>query len=458
MPHLKNCAPGPMATLILLPLLLTGCGGTAAVPGSTAQVGPAHPLTSTISMIPLSGGALGAVAVSAAAHRAVVLGAARLFLVDTVRARLVASPSLGFAPDAHRPALLALDEGRRRAYVASPGGPGTVPGLFAVDLISGRVLFGQPLSRRAGASLEGFAVDRSRGTPFASLAVPDAQGADHPQIVALDSAGWVTRRAPAPFSVGSLVADEARRRVLVAAPLDQELAGLDSRTLATVWRIPGPYPPQSTAYDTRRGWVWLLAPGGRATILSVADGHVVATIPLNALQPADWRQGTDLTIDARTGAAYVSWCTGALESGLHCGLDRLDPGRGGTRATLTGLGGLLLGLDTAHDLFLTLRADGTVGAWRSGAAQTLASPVAVTGEIRSRPLITRSDTLQSVARAAVATPDGLLVALDTILPLHNDVTNASTTDGLVLITLTVSPPRGVSRSPLARQAGRSRQP
>ncbi len=458
MPHLKNCARGPMAPLILLPLLLTGCGGTAAVLGSTAKVGTAHPLTSTISMIPLSGGAIGAVAVSAIARRAVVLVASRVFLVDTVRARLVASPSLGFAPDAQRPALLALDEGRRRAYVASPGGPGAVPGLFAVDLISGRVLFGHPLSQRAGASLDGVAVDRSRGTLFASLSVPDAQGAGHPQIVALDSAGWVTRRAPAPFSVGALVADEARRRVLVAAPLDQELAGLDSRTLATVWRIPGLYPPQSTAYDATRGRIWLLAPGGRATILSVADGHVVATIPLNAPRPADWRQGTDLTIDARTGAAYVSWCTGALESGLHCGLDRLDPGRGGTRATLTGLGGLLLGLDTAHDLSLTLRADGTVGAWRSGAAQALASPVAVTGEIRSRPLITRSDTLQSVARAAVATPDGLLVALDTILPLHNDVTNASTTDGLVLITLTVSPPHGVSRSPLARQAGRSRQP
>jgi len=456
MPYLKNCALGPMAPLILLPLLLTGCGGTAAVPGSTAQAGPAHPLTSTISMIPLSGGALGAVAVSAIARRAVVLVASRVFLVDTVRARLVASPSLGFAPNAQRPALLALDEKRRRAYVASTGGPGAVPGLFAVDLISGRVLFGHPLSQRVGASLDGVAVDRHRGTLFASLSVSDAQGAGHPQIVALDSAGWVTRRVPAPFSVGALVADEARRRLLVAAPLDQELAGLDSRTLATMWRIPGPYPPQSTAYDATQGRIWLLAPGGRATILSVADGRVVATIPLNAPRLADWRQGTDLTIDARTGAAYVSWCTGVLGAGLRCGLDRLDPGRG-TRATLTGPGGLLLGLDTAHDLSLILEADGTVGAWRSGATEAVARPVAVTEKIGSRPLITRSDTLQLVARAAVATPDGLLVALDTILPLHDDVTNAPTTDGLVLITLAVPPPR-VSRGPLAHQAGRSRRP
>ena len=216
-----------------------------------------------------------------------------------------------------------------------------------------------------------------------------------------------------------------------------------------MWRISGPYPPQSTAYDATRGWVWLLAPGGRATVLSVADGRVVATIPLNAPRPADWRQGTDLTIDARTGAAYVSWCTGALESGLRCGLDRLDPGRG-TRATLTGPGGLLLGLDTAHDLSLTLLADGTVGAWRIGATEAVARPVAVTGGIGSSPLVTRSDTLQSVARAAVATPEGLLVALDTILPLHNDATNAPTTDGLVLITFTVSPPHGASRSPPSR--------
>ncbi len=449
MPHPKNCATGPMAPLILLPLLLTGCGGTTTVPGGSAQLGTAHSLTPTISMIPLSGGALGPVALSAAAHRAVVLAAARLFLVDTVRARLVASPSLGFTPDVQRPALLALDEGRRRAYVASPGGPGAVPGLFAVDLISGRVLFGHPLSQRVGVSLDGVAVDRHRGTLFASLSVSDAQGAGHPQIVALDSAGWVTRRAPAPFSGGALAADETRRRLLVAAPLDQELAGLDSRTLATVWRISGPYPPQSTAYDATRGWVWLLAPGGRATVLSVADGRVVATIPLNAPRLADWRQGTDLTIDARTGAAYVSWCTGALESGLRCGLDRLDPGRG-TRATLTGPGGLLLGLDTAHDLSLTLLADGTVGAWRIGATEAVARPVAVTGGIGSSPLVTRSDTLQSVARAAVATPEGLLVALDTILPLHNDATNAPTTDGLVLITFTVSPPHGASRSPPSR--------
>ncbi len=449
MPHPKNCATGPMAPLILLPLLLTGCGGTTTVPGGSAQLGTAHSLTPTISMIPLSGGALGPVALSAAAHRAVVLAAARLFLVDTVRARLVASPSLGFTPDVQRPALLALDEGRRRAYVASPGGPGAVPGLFAVDLISGRVLFGHPLSQRVGVSLDGVAVDRHRGTLFASLSVSDAQGAGHPQIVALDSAGWVTRRAPAPFSGGALAADETRRRLLVAAPLDQELAGLDSRTLATVWRISGPYPPQSTAYDATRGWVWLLAPGGRATVLSVADGRVVATIPLNAPRLADWRQGTDLIIDARTGAAYVSWCTGALESGLRCGLDRLDPGRG-TRATLTGPGGLLLGLDTAHDLSLTLLADGTVGAWRIGATEAVARPVAVTGGIGSSPLVTRSDTLQSVARAAVATPEGLLVALDTILPLHNDATNAPTTDGLVLITFTVSPPHGASRSPPSR--------
>jgi len=457
MPHLKNCALGPMAPLILLPLLLTGCGGTTTVPGGTAQAGPAHPLTSTIRMIPLSGGAIGAVAVSAIARRAAVLVASRVFLVDTVRARLVASPSLGFAPDAQRPALLVLDEGRRRAYVASPGGPGAVPGLFGIDLISGRVLFGHPLSQRVGASLDGVAVDRHRGTLFASLSVPDAQGAGPPQIVALDSAGWVTRRVPAPFSVGALVADEARRRVLVAAPLDQELAGLDSRTLATVWRIPGPYPPQSTAYDATRGRIWLLAPGGRATILSVADGRVVATIPLNVLRPADWRQGIDLTINARTGAAYVSWCTGALESGLHCGLDRLDPGRG-TRATIAGPGGLLLGLDAAHDLSLTLRVDGTVRAWRIGATEAVARPVAVTGGIGSSPLIMRSDALQSGARAAVATPEGLLVALDTILPLHNDVTNASTTDGLVLITLTVSPPHRVSRSPLVHRAGRIRHP
>ncbi len=310
MPHLKSHAPGLLTLLILLPLLLTGYGGPGAAPAGTPQAALAHPVISTIRLIPLARGAIGAVVASATAHRAAVLVAGQVFIVDTDRARLVAAPALSFMPDAGRPALLALDERRRRAYVASPGGPGVVPGLFAVDLPGGHVLFGRPLSRRTGATLDGFAVDPDRGTLFVSLSAPDAIGAGYREIVVLDSDGRVVRRGTPPFAGGSLVADGPQHRLLVASPLYQELAGLDSRTLATVWRSPGPYAPQSTAYDATRGWVWLLAQGGRATILSVADGHAVATIPLSAPRPADWRQGADLAVDAATGAAYVSWCSG----------------------------------------------------------------------------------------------------------------------------------------------------
>jgi len=178
----------------------------------------------------------------------------------------------------------------------------------------------------------------------------------------------------------------------------------------------------------------------------------VVTIPLSAARPADWRQGTNLSVDEATGAAYVSWCTGG-GTAPRCGLDRLDPGRG-ARTTVASVGGLLLGLDPVHGLALLQDMAGTVRAAWIGPAQGVAAPIPLPTALGpgsgTRTLEVPIAAAAGEARAAVATPDGLLLALDTILPLHDDVTNAPTTDGLVLITLTVPPPREVSRSPPGR--------
>ena len=143
-------------------------------------------------------------------------------------------------------------------------------------------------------------------------------------------------------------------------------------------------------------------------------------------------------------------------AGLRCGLDRLDPGHG-TRTGVASVGGLLLGLDPAHGLALLQDVAGTVEARWIGPDQAVATSIVVPAAIRAgskdQTLVAPVAAAALEARAAVATQNGLLLVLDTILPLHDDVTNAPTTDGLVLLTFAV-PPRGVGRGPPAYQTRR----
>jgi len=451
---------GAGAMLVLLSVLLSGCGA-----GVPARGGAALPrLEATLRLVPLNTGASGGqMALSSRWRRAVVLAGGTLSLVDLDHARVLGAlatgrTAVGGSGGTAGPALLALDERRGRADVVRSGMAGQRPDLLIVAVASGRLLTRAPLDAPPGALVSALGVAAHRGSLLVAL-MPGAPGglgslwgsaptSRLARLLEVSADGRTRRAADLPFAAATLIVDEARDRVLVAAPGAADLVGLDMGHLAQRWRHAGPYAALSTAYDPRRGRLWLLAPGGRATVLAARDGHAVATIPLSAARPADWRQGTDLTVDGATGAAYVSWCTGG-GTDPRCGLDRLDPGRG-TRTTVASVGGLLLGLDPVHGLALLQDVAGVVRAAWIGPAQGGAAPLPLPTGLRpgsgTRPLEVPVAAAAWEARAAIATPDGLLLALDTVLPLHDDVTNAPTTDGLVLIGVTM-PPREVSCGP-----------
>jgi len=449
------------ALLVLLPVVLSGCGAGAPAQGGA---GPAH-LEATLRLVPLNTGAGGGqVALSSRWRRAVVLAGGTLSLVDLVHARVLGAlatgrTAMGGSGGPPGPALLALDERRGRADVVRSGTAGQRPDLLIVAVTSGRLLTRTLLDAPPGALVSALGSAAHRGSLLVALtpAAPGGMGSlwgSAPisrlaRLLEVGADGRTRRAADLPFTAATLIVDEPRDRVLVAANGATDLVGLEVDHLAQRWRRAGPYAVLSTAYDPRRGRLWLLAPGGRATVLAARDGQVVATIPLSAPRPADWRQGTDLTVDGATGAAYVSWCTGG-GTAPRCGLDRLDPGRG-TRTTVASVGGLLLGLDPHHGLAFLQDVAGVVrAAWighAQGGAAPLLVPTALGAGTGTRTLEVPIAAAALDSKAAVTTSEGLLLALDTILPLHDDVTNAPTTDGLVLINVAVPPPRGISRGP-----------
>jgi len=56
--------------------------------------------------------------------------------------------------------------------------------------------------------------------------------------------------------------------------------------------------PHQVRLDERRGWLWLLALGGRATVVSVSvvDGHPVRVIPLTDAHPICLRTYRSVTL------------------------------------------------------------------------------------------------------------------------------------------------------------------
>ena len=68
------------------------------------------------------------------------------------------------------------------------------------------------------------------------------------------------------------------------------------------------------------GNIWLMAPDGRATVLSTRTGHVVATIdPSYTKAQYYWTQNKDLVIDGSRGLGYISWESGTATGGQQVG-------------------------------------------------------------------------------------------------------------------------------------------
>ncbi len=491
--HLQriNGALGGLA-VVVLGVVLAGCGGSAggtAAPGGAAAtststststatatvVATATPVpTATPMPLPLRSqertvllnlGAPGTLLVSGAHARAVVLtGTAavpvqHLTVVDTAQGRVLATTAVTLPTVSGTTALLALDEARGRAYLAISSDGGGDPMLLTLDLTTGRrratwVVHGHP-----GAYLGGLAVDPVQGTVYVQADGTTGDGlsaasAVSTTIVAFSPAGRARGHVALPYDDAhpapqALAVDGRHDRALLVIPdplgdggRTAHLVGLDAARLWRVWQVPLAYVPRQVRLDERRGWLWLLAPGGRATVVATADGSVVRTIPLTDARPTDWTQDPDLTIDPTTGVGYVSWCGGAAGDPVLCHVDRLDP-RTGTRATTPAAGAAVLALAPTRGLYVTMEPDAAshliARRLRDGQALATVADLAALGGGSNVTLA------PGLAGAAADTARGALLALAMTVAAPNDVSGARTTDGVVLLTLLPTGAGGVAR-------------
>jgi len=182
--------------------------------------------------------------------------------------------------------------------------------------------------------------------------------------------------------------------------------------------------------DPARGRLWLLAEGGRVTILDDKTGRMVATCDPAYQKPAQWEGNKDLVVDARTGIGYASEHAGTDYSTEADWIDRIDPATG-RRTILTTTGGVvvavlarsgrLLTLDDQSDLVLRDAATGRVRALVAGNATLKGSSDASFSAMNASDLV--------VDQAG----DAVTIALAATVPYQNNVTGNSTAPGLVLL-------------------------
>jgi len=502
--HLQriNGALGGLAVLVL-GVVLTGCGGSAggtaapALPTATASAtsgGPAATATATATTgatatpaptatptplplrsqertVPLTLGAAGTLLVSGARSRAVVLtGAANapaqhLAVVDTNRGAIVATLAVTVPTASGKTPLLVLDEARDRAYLAIPGDFATDPTLTAIDLATGRHVATWTLHGHPDADLGGLAVDAARGTIDVQADGTTGDGVSASRavsttILALSPAGRALRRLALPYddthpAPQNLIVDGRHDRALLIVPdplgattRTAQLVGLDAGRLRRVWRRPLAYVPSQVRLDERRGWLWLLAPGGRATVVSVVDGSPVGVVPLTDARPTDWTQDPDLTIDPATGTGDVSWCGGAASDPVLCHVDRLDPSTG-TRATTPAAGAAVLAIAPTRGLYVTMEPNAAshLVARRLRDGQALATVADLTA-LSGGAGVTLAALAATPAGSPIATADtgrAALLGLAMTVSAPNDVSGAQTTDGVVLLTLIPTGAGGVAR-------------
>ncbi len=208
-------------------------------------------------------------------------------------------------------------------------------------------------------------------------------------------------------------------------------AGYDARTLAPAWTATAPYDPATTRFDPARGQLWLVAQGGRVTVLSTRTGRTVATIDPSYTKAQYWTQNKDLVLDGARGLGYISWGSGTTTGGQQVGIDRIDL-RAGRRTTITTDGGTLLAVATRSGRLVTLDAGGPIVVRRP----TDGRVVGTLGDYRT---LTGQDlTTENVGGAAVAAvaQDGerVVLALPATVPYQDPVSGATTTGGLATVT------------------------
>jgi len=448
-----------------LSLMLSGCGSpVAAPPPATATPAPptatpspiaptATPGSSatptippTLTPIPLDvrarpvafpdaqQGGTGAwtVAVDARAHRVTAYNSGTVRIVDTSSGRVTGPITVTTSSDS---TLFAVDDARHRAVVLATSAYGDIsPTLSIVDLAARRLRAQQTLHGVPQTNARSVVVDPADGGLLVAFegTVSAFTNAAPSQLVRLSADGAV-QRTRVISDYAALYLDARHGVVAAVAQLsgsDTELAAYDARTLAPLWHTPAPYLPQTVMVDPARGRLWLLAEGGRVTILDMKTGHTVATIDPAYQKPAQWAGNKDLVIDPGTGIGYASEHAGTDYSSETDWIDRIDPATG-RRTTVTTTGGVVAAVLAATGWLLTLddQSDLVLRDPATGRVLALVAPNA-TLKGSSDGSFSASDVPNLIVDQA---GDAVSIAFATSVPYQNSVTGSSTTPGLVLV-------------------------
>jgi len=412
-------------------------------PIPTATPVPLDVVTHTAPFIDEGSGSGGLTVASAVHHHVATLVGSTMRLVDTTRGTVqgpitVTTDTLNTNNQGSTNVALLADDTHARADVLIDGENVTTATLTTIDLDSGRLLRRRIL----------------RQIPLANIYTAVTVPATGDLLVELNDVYSVIGAGETPARLVRLSADGSVRRTRLLGDISTEgsltldapaglvllsVTGIDTatvtaynlRTLTPTWSTALPYKPAATVVDPARGRLWLLAPGGRATIADIRSGQTVATCDPGYSKPAVWDGNNDLVVDPRTGLGYTSWTGGADYSSTHTAIDVIDPARH-TRTILTPDGGVLalatvttdrlIGLDSANDLVLRSTRDGH-------ALAVVASGASFTDNI--------SPLSGSTVKYLTLAQDGptITIARAQNVPYQNTITGASTASGVVALTL-----------------------
>jgi len=463
--------PLMIVALIALPLLLAGCGGNSSAAPAVATATPIPPTTPpqpttlptpsttagppptatpppTPTPIPLDAharaialpglgeGTLPTLSASARTRTVADLtnGVLRVVSFD----RGTASSPITVTQDSQA-VQVALDLVRGRA-VAVGAATGISPTLWLADLTGvlapiSRAITGPNAPQRY---IGGVTVDPATGDALVATQGDSLEGIA-PQLLRVTANGVVRRSHQIGDTPTALYLDTAHNVAVVATSVSSAssgattatFVGYDARTLAPLWTAPAPYDPATTRFDPTRGQLWLMATGGRATILSTRTGRVVDTIDPSYTKAQYWTQNKDLVLDGARGLGYISWGSGTTTGSQQVGIDRIDL-RAGRRTTITTDGGTLLAVAARSGRLVTLDAGGPIVVRRPTDGRVLGA----LGDYRT---LTGQDlTTESVGDVAVAAVDQdgaqVVLALPAAVPYQDPVSGAMTTAGLATVT------------------------
>ncbi len=449
---------------LALTLLLSGCGNPIAAPPPptatpvppTATPSPALPTATsgpsatptippTPTPIPIDatarsvafpdaqqGGSGGwTVAVDARARRVTAYNGGAVRVVDASSGRVTGPLTATTSSDGP---LVAIDNAHQRAAVLVAREYGATPTLSIVDLARGRLAASRVLRHIPPTDARVVVADPASGSLLVAFAgkVAVFDNGRAAQLVRLTADGAV-QRTRAISDYATLYLDASHEIVVAVAGLsggDGGLAAYDARTLVPLWHALPPYQPQAVTVDPAHRRLWLLAEGGRVTIMDTKTGRTVATCDPAYQKPAQWAGNKDLVVDPRTGVGYASEHAGADYSTESDWIDRIDPATG-RRTTLTTAGGAvaavldrsgrLLTLDDQNDLVLR---DPVAGRVLAMVASNATLKGTSTGSFSASDA---SNLIVAQAGAAVT------VAFATNIPYQNSVTGSSDVPGLVLV-------------------------